>query len=220
MTWKVGDTISFSGAATDEQDGTLPPAAPCLGLSTFEHCPSNCHSHPSELAPAGAGSFVAPDHEYPSYLELRLTATDSGGLSDTQTVRLDPAHRLRDACAPALPGSACRSGPTTAARPSRARSSKGAATTIAAAVARRRWAGNPFVFGSWSDGGAQAHNVTVNDDSDLHRHVQFSVGLILSGVERADRTYATGRLNCAGGGARSRMVCALGISGCMQRPPT
>ena len=37
-----------------------------------------------------SGSFIAPDHEYPSYLELRLTATDSGGLTGTRTVRLDP----------------------------------------------------------------------------------------------------------------------------------
>jgi hypothetical protein len=34
--------------------------------------------------------FNAPDHEYPSYLELRLTATDAGALTDTKSVRLDP----------------------------------------------------------------------------------------------------------------------------------
>jgi hypothetical protein len=37
-----------------------------------------------------SGSFVPPDHEYPSSLELRLTATDGGGLSTTETVWLDP----------------------------------------------------------------------------------------------------------------------------------
>ena len=35
-------------------------------------------------------SFGAPDHEYPSYLELQLTATDAGGLSTTVIRRLDP----------------------------------------------------------------------------------------------------------------------------------
>ena len=43
-----------------------------------------------DFAGVASGSFVAPDHEYPSYLELRLTATDSGGLTDTKSVRLDP----------------------------------------------------------------------------------------------------------------------------------
>src|SRR5207247_1846911 len=36
------------------------------------------------------GSFTAPDHAYPCWLELRLTATDSGGLTTTTSVRLDP----------------------------------------------------------------------------------------------------------------------------------
>jgi hypothetical protein len=31
-----------------------------------------------------SGSFGAPDHEYPSYLELELTATDSGGLTGSR----------------------------------------------------------------------------------------------------------------------------------------
>ena len=50
----------------------------------MQHCPSNCHPHPVQtFAGVAAGSFAAPDHEYPSYLELRLTATDSGGLTTT-----------------------------------------------------------------------------------------------------------------------------------------
>ena len=35
-----------------------------------------------------SGTFPAPDHEYPSYLELELKATDSGGLTDTRTFTL------------------------------------------------------------------------------------------------------------------------------------
>jgi hypothetical protein len=36
------------------------------------------------------GSFAASDHEYPSHLELKLTVTDSSGLQDVASVRLDP----------------------------------------------------------------------------------------------------------------------------------
>ena len=39
---------------------------------------------------AAGGSFVAPDHEFPSHLELTLTVTDSGGKTGTDSVRLDP----------------------------------------------------------------------------------------------------------------------------------
>ena len=89
-TWKVGDVINFSGHATDAQDGTLPASALKWEL-LLQHCPSNCHTHVIQTFDGkGSGSFVAPDHEYPAYLELKLTATDSGGLTDTKTIRLDP----------------------------------------------------------------------------------------------------------------------------------
>ena len=70
-TWKVGDAISFSGSATDTQDGTLPASSLSWQL-ILHHCPSNCHAHPMQsFAGVAGGSFTAPDHEYPSYLELR-----------------------------------------------------------------------------------------------------------------------------------------------------
>ena len=89
-TWKVGDVINFSGHATDAQSGTLAASALTWSL-VLQHCPSTCHEHPLQTYTGTAsGSFVAPDHEYPSHLELRLTATDPGGLSNTTTVQLDP----------------------------------------------------------------------------------------------------------------------------------
>ena len=88
--WKVGDVINFSGSATDVQDGPLPASKLSWDL-ILQHCPSNCHSHTVQsFDGVASGSFTAPDHEYPSYLELRLTATDSGGLQHTRSVRLDP----------------------------------------------------------------------------------------------------------------------------------
>ncbi|MDP9208880.1 MAG: PQQ-dependent sugar dehydrogenase, partial [Actinomycetota bacterium] len=92
LRWKVGDTISFSGGATDSQSGTLPASALSWSL-VLHHCDTggNCHQHPVQtFDDVASGSFSAPDHEFPSYLELTLTATDPGGLSDTETVRLDP----------------------------------------------------------------------------------------------------------------------------------
>ena len=57
----------------------------------MHHCPSDCHTHLIQTwTGVSSGSFVAPDHDYPSYLELRLTATDSGGLSSTTSVSLQP----------------------------------------------------------------------------------------------------------------------------------
>ena len=61
------------------------PARALQWTLVLQHCPSNCHAHPSQtFTGVASGSFAAPDHEYPSYLELRLTATDAGGLTDTE----------------------------------------------------------------------------------------------------------------------------------------
>jgi glucose/arabinose dehydrogenase len=88
--WKVGDLISFSGSATDVQDGTL-AAADLTWTLVIQHCPSACHPHTIQTWPGVAsGSFNTPDHEYPSALDLTLTATDSFGRSASTTMRLDP----------------------------------------------------------------------------------------------------------------------------------
>ncbi len=90
--WKVGDSIAFSGSATDAQDGQLPASQLTWALVLF-HCDdqSNCHQHPIQsYSGVAGGTFTAPDHAFPSYLQLTLSATDSGGSTSSKTLRLDP----------------------------------------------------------------------------------------------------------------------------------
>ena len=44
LTWHVGELVSFSGHATDPEQGTLPASSLSWTL-LLQHCPSNCHSH-------------------------------------------------------------------------------------------------------------------------------------------------------------------------------
>lgn len=85
--------VSFDGwGSSDPQDGTLPAARLSWSL-ILHHCatPTDCHTHAvQDFNGVASGSFSAPDHEYPACIELRLTATDSGGLTDSTSVRLDP----------------------------------------------------------------------------------------------------------------------------------
>ena len=159
-TWKVGDVIQFAGGATDAQDGPLPASALSWSL-VLQHCPSNCHTHPLQSFDGVAGgSFTTPDHEYPSYLELRLTATDSGGLSDTTSVRLDPRTvTLTLDTSPggfslALNGSLL---PSPFTRTVILGSTNSISAPSPQAKGKKTW-----TFRSWSDGGAQTHNVIVN----------------------------------------------------------
>src|SRR5215212_7969744 len=158
-TWKVGDNIAFSGKASDGEDGALPASA----LSwewIVHHCPTadTCHEHVWEsFSGVANGTFTAPDHEYPSYLELRLTATDSGGLTDTKSVRLDPqavelSFRSEPAGLQLTVGSA--SGTTPFSRTVIA----GSKNTVSA-PSPQTLAGTTYNFVSWSDGGAQSHDI-------------------------------------------------------------
>jgi glucose/arabinose dehydrogenase len=163
LSWTVGDTISFQGSAVDEQDGTLPPQALSWSL-TLRHCDPNCHAHALQSWPQTAGaSFVTPDHEYPSYLELRLTATDAGGLQDTQVMRLDPATvELTLRSQPA--GLRLTLGPATVTAPFTRRVIRGSANSLSA-PSPQTLGSTSYSFGSWSDGGARSHNIIATDDA-------------------------------------------------------
>jgi glucose/arabinose dehydrogenase len=160
-TFAVGQTISFSGGATDEDQGSLPASALRWRLQQY-HCYTldSCHVHVvQEWNGVTEGSFPAPDHEYPSYLELVLTATDEGGLSTTTTRRIDP--RTVDLTFTSNPpglqvavGSAVQTTPFTRTV------IQGSENTVSG-ITPQTGAGVPYVFAAWSDGGAQTHVVTA-----------------------------------------------------------
>jgi PKD repeat protein/glucose/arabinose dehydrogenase len=158
LTWKVGDVISFSGHATDNEDGNEPASR--LSWSTIlHHCPSNCHTHGLQtFSGVASGSFTAPDHEYPSYLELQLTATDAQGLSASTSIQLDPQTvNLTFQSSPTgmqlTVGTFSGTAPFT--RPVIVNSSN------SISAPNQSLGGISYVFSSWSDGGAQTHTITA-----------------------------------------------------------
>src|SRR5262245_20538691 len=60
----------------------------------LRHCPGgpdDCHSHSiQQFNGVAQGSIIAPDHEWYSYLEIKLTVTDSGNLTHVDSVSIDP----------------------------------------------------------------------------------------------------------------------------------
>jgi PKD repeat protein len=161
LTWKVGDLISFSGSATDPQDGTLPASALSWQV-LLHHCdtPSTCHVHALQsFTGVASGSFNAPDHSWPSYLELVLTATDSKGLSATASVSLQPrTANLTFASAPA--GLQLVFDGTTQAAPYTVTAIIGSTHSISAPTPQTL-GGTTYTFSSWSDAGAATHNITA-----------------------------------------------------------
>jgi PKD repeat protein len=159
LRWAVGDAIDFSGSAQDTEDGALPDSALRWRL-LIRHCPSNCHTHVVQSwARTGEETFVAPDHEWRSYLLLRLTATDSDGASATTTMPLHPLTSvLRLSSGP--PGAQLALDGTVGAAPLRQRVIVGSQHTISAPTPQL-FGGEEFDFLRWSDGGAATHSVTA-----------------------------------------------------------
>jgi glucose/arabinose dehydrogenase/PKD repeat protein len=166
-TWRVGQQIAFSGSASDQQDGTLGAAALSWSI-ILHHCTDTggCHVHPiQDFSGTASGSFTAPDHEYPSYLELRLTATDSGGLQDIKTVQLDPKTVvLTFGSSPT--GLQLTAGSQVAATPFTRQVIVGSTNSVTAPAQTQN--GTRYGFSSWSDGGGQSHDIVAPDTAQTY----------------------------------------------------
>ncbi len=111
--YNPGDTLMLSGSGKDLEDGNLPNSS--LSWRVILH--HNTHIHILETRAGNNITFTAPDHKDPSvYTEVELTATDSGGLTNTTSVNMylnnagsdsniiiNPSFEERDALYPTQP---------------------------------------------------------------------------------------------------------------------
>jgi glucose/arabinose dehydrogenase len=158
--WRVGDTIAFTGSADDLEDGTL-AAASLTWTLRLHHCTTQsvCHVHEiDEFEGVLSGSFTAPNHAYPSYLELVLTAVDSLGALDTSAVELRPQTvALTFATSPAGLRLAVEGDEVA---PFLRTMIVGSTTTVTAPSPQVA-GGTTFAFSSWSNGGARSHELVA-----------------------------------------------------------
>ena len=158
-TYRAGDTISFAGSATDAQDATL--AASRFAWEVVFHHASHTHPFLSGLT-GTSGSFVVPttgETATDVWYELRLTVTDSGGLTHTVTRAVSPRLvTLTLASSPAglqltVDGVPC-------VAPCSFGSVVGMQRTIGATTPQTL-GGTTYAFGSWSDRGKATHTITA-----------------------------------------------------------
>ncbi|MDF0674989.1 MAG: PQQ-dependent sugar dehydrogenase [Nitrospira sp.] len=155
--WKVDQSITFTGHATDPNQGTLPPSA-FLWEIILHHCPSNCHTHSIQnFSDVTTSSFSTFDHDYPSHIEIKLTVTDAGGLTDTKSVLLYPRTvALNFESTPS--GLQLTVGSSSSLTPFTRTVILGSTNSVSA-VTPQAMGGTNYEFVSWSDGGNQSHNI-------------------------------------------------------------
>ena len=157
--FKAGDVITFSGTATDAEDGTLPASAYTWKID-FLH---EGHIHPgTPITGVTSGTFTIPTtgHDFSGFTryQVSLTVTDSSGLQSTSSVTVFPQKvNLNFATVPAggtvfIDGIA-HTGPFVYD------TLVGFNHTISAP--NQTIGGNTYTFASWSDGGAPTHTIVV-----------------------------------------------------------
>lgn len=163
LTFRGGDSVAFSGSASDPEDGTVPPSR----LTWWVDLHHDTHTHPFLDRTSGmSGKVFVPPLGHPDqdiFLRFHLEAMDADGAADTVTVDLQPA-RVQFTVASEPAGMAVTLDGQPAVAP----------YLIAGVVGMERDIGAPspqtvgttvYEFVDWSDGGAGVHRITTPEDS-------------------------------------------------------
>jgi len=160
-TFRVGQTVTLTGSATDPEDGPLPDSA--LSWTVLLHHNGD-HTHPVLGPSPGNGlTFTAPAPEglsatELSFLEVRLAARDSKGLTRTVTRAYHP-NRVPLTFETDPDGLTVRLNDEPYLAPATVISWEGYGLSVAASS--QSHGDQLYLFQSWSDNGAASHVVTT-----------------------------------------------------------
>lgn len=166
--WGAGDKIHLSGSAKNSEGEPLDALYLAWDVRLL-HCPNPaeptaCHSHPLQDFPGVfSADLIAPEHDYPSYLEITLTASDKRSLSASKTIKL-AAREFTVDFASEPPGIPLTAGLVSQAAPFEVPSVEGAQLSISA-PATAQLNGTTYTWQGWSDGGARIHTILAEGQS-------------------------------------------------------
>jgi hypothetical protein len=175
--YNAGDTISFSGSASDPDQGALPASALTWQVD-FQH---DTHAHPFIPPTSGitGGSFVIPTDGEKSdnvWYRIYLTATDATGLKTTVQREIFP-HKAVMTLATNAVGLNIKLDGQPKGTPNSVLGVVGIMRTLEAYI--QSLGAVTYDFDSWSDGGAALHSVSF-PANDTTYAAQFQVIKYLS----------------------------------------
>lgn len=157
-TWGVGDTINFSGSASDPDGDAVSVVWDIELRHSNDGTLTNFHRHTiGTVRNVMSGSFVAFNHEYPSWLAVRMTVTDSTGEQTIVERDLYPKVVHLNFTSN-VPGIQVTVGSETHETPFTANVIAGSITTVSA-MSPATLNGTNYVFSSWSNGQARTYDL-------------------------------------------------------------
>lgn len=165
--WGVGDTIHLAGSAQDAKAHPLVEPLNYYWTTSLLHCPTGpttCHAHPLQIfSGVRSGEFLAPEHDYPSFIEITLRVADDRGLTASKTIKIEPrAVNLTVASSP--PGIQLTAGLLQGPSPLSLTAIEGSHVLLSA-PATAQIGGATYTWQSWSDGGERIHTVLADHSS-------------------------------------------------------
>ncbi|MDB5104047.1 MAG: Por secretion system C-terminal sorting protein [Fibrobacteres bacterium] len=159
LKWSAGQTITYSGSATDAEDGTLPATS----LSWYVVEVHDAHTHPIEGPKIGAGfSYIIPtSNETAPGISYRfiLEAKDSQGLIKRDSVEIKPNQALITLLtSPAGLQVTLDGQPKTSGF---GFTGVVGVTRTLGAVSPQTLNGTTYYWSGWSDGKAQTHDIST-----------------------------------------------------------
>jgi glucose/arabinose dehydrogenase len=191
-----GQTFTFSGTASDPDDGALPASAFTWRVD-FHH-DDHTHPHLPDTQGVTSGSFTTADRGETSanvFYRVILTVRDSDGLTDTTFVDIRPRTSVITLNSN-LPNAQLTLDGVPVTAPHTFTGVEGIIRTIGA-VSPQTSGGTSYVFTSWSDGGAQTHSFAT-PTADTTYSATFQSGGGQSILFRDDFETARGWVRTAG----------------------
>ncbi len=169
LKWKVGDAIHFEGSATDAKGQAMEEPLSYYWSTRLLHCPTgplNCHSHPLQIfAGVREGELTAPEHDYPSYIEITLRVADDRGLTASKTIKLEP-RGVNISVASSPPGIELTAGLLQGPSPLPLTAIEGSHVLLSAPETAQV-GGKTYTWKSWSDGGERIHTVLAQSSGEI-----------------------------------------------------
>jgi len=171
--YRAGQTVNFSGSATDPEDGTI-PASQLVWWAEFHH---DTHTHPFvPETPGGSGSVVIPTRGETSsnvFYRFHLRATDSrGAVAETASDLLPQKSQVTLATVPTGLQLTLDGQPITA--PLTFTGVVGIERDLGAA--NQNFNGRKYQFSTWSDGGAAMHTISTPASNTTYTATFIDVG--------------------------------------------
>jgi glucose/arabinose dehydrogenase len=164
--WGVGDEIDLNALGTDANGNPIFEPLPYYWVTRMAHCPNlsepnACHVHPLQtFSGIKHAELIAPQHDFPSFIEAVVRVSDKRGLSGTATIKIAP-RTVDVSLSSNPPGIELLAGSDTRPSPFSTPAIDGSEILISAPPSAVI-AGYTYTFAGWSDGGNREHPITVS----------------------------------------------------------